>query len=90
MAPHDTDTPKEARRHAFPLAGMAIVAALVLVGFLWWVSKSAGLIGDAEPVPEGGIQGENTDAEDGRADRDGGGSPASRRDAQSNGRHRLV
>lgn len=61
MAPHDTDTPKEARRHAFPLAGMAIVAALVLVGFLWWVSKSAGLIGDAEPVPEGGIQGENTE-----------------------------
>jgi hypothetical protein len=40
MAPHDTDTPKEARRHAGPLIGMAAVLALALAGFLWWVANA--------------------------------------------------
>ena len=35
MAPHDTNTPKEARRHAFPLIGMAILLVVVLLGFLY-------------------------------------------------------
>lgn len=61
MAPHDTNTEKEARRHAFPLIGMGVVVAIVLVGFLWWVSKATGLIGEADPAPAGGIQGENTE-----------------------------
>jgi hypothetical protein len=61
MAPHDTNTEKEARRHAFPLIAMAVILVLVLVGFLWWISKASGLSGDAEPSPAGGIQGENTE-----------------------------
>lgn len=61
MAPHDTNTPKEARRHAFPLIGMAVLLVLVLLGFLWWVSKAAGLSGEAETQPAGGIQSENTE-----------------------------
>ena len=61
MAPHDTNTPKEARRHAVPLIGMAVLLVLVLLGFLWWVSKAAGLSGEAETQPAGGIQGENTE-----------------------------
>ncbi len=64
MAPHDTNTRREARRHAFPLIAMAVLLAVVLIGFLWWVSKSAGLIGEAEPQPAGGIQGENTETVD--------------------------
>jgi hypothetical protein len=59
MAPHDTNTKREARRHWFPLAGMAILVAIVLVGFLWWVARAGGLLGDAEPVPEGGLQQED-------------------------------
>jgi hypothetical protein len=55
MAPHDTNTKREARRHWFPLIGMAIVVALVLFGFLWWVAGASGLIGEGEPVPEGGL-----------------------------------
>lgn len=41
MAPHDTNTPKEARRHAAPLIGMAVLVVLVAVGFLWWVGSAA-------------------------------------------------
>jgi hypothetical protein len=40
MAPHDTNTPKEARRHGVPLIGMAVLLAIVLVGFLWWVAHA--------------------------------------------------
>ncbi len=40
MAPHDTNTPKEARRHAVPLIGMAVLLAIVLIGFLWWVAHA--------------------------------------------------
>ena len=37
MAPHDTNTPKEARRHAVPLIVMAIVVALAFIGMIWWL-----------------------------------------------------
>ena len=40
MAPHDTNTPKEARRHAVPLIGMGVILVLVLLGFLWWISHA--------------------------------------------------
>ena len=36
MAPHDTNTPKEARRHKVPLIGMAVLVVLVFAGFVWW------------------------------------------------------
>lgn len=39
MAPHDTNTEKEAKRHAVPLIGMGVLLALVLIGFLWWVAQ---------------------------------------------------
>lgn len=38
MAPHDTNTEKEAKRHAFPLVVMGLCVVVVLVGFLWWLS----------------------------------------------------
>lgn len=37
MAPNDTNTPKEARRHAVPLIGMALSVVFVLLLFFWWV-----------------------------------------------------
>jgi hypothetical protein len=37
MAPHDTNTPKEARRHAVPLIGLAVVLAFVLLLFVGWI-----------------------------------------------------
>ncbi len=40
MAPRDTNTPREVRRHAGPLIGMAVVVALVLGGFFWWVGQA--------------------------------------------------
>jgi hypothetical protein len=40
MAPHDTYTPKETRRHAVPMIGMAALLAIVLAGFLWWVAHA--------------------------------------------------
>ncbi len=55
MAPHDTNTKREARRHWFPLAGMAVLVALVLAGFLWWSGLVVGFLGEAEPAPEGGL-----------------------------------
>jgi hypothetical protein len=38
MSPHDTNTRKEARRHAVPLIGMAAVVVVAFLAFLWWVS----------------------------------------------------
>jgi ABC-type transporter Mla subunit MlaD len=38
MAPHDTNTGKEVRRHIGPLVGIGIVIVLVLVGLVWWLS----------------------------------------------------
>jgi hypothetical protein len=40
MAPHDTNTPKEARRHIVPLVGMAIIVIAVAVGFFWWIGRA--------------------------------------------------
>jgi cytoskeletal protein RodZ len=40
MAPHDTNTEKEAKRHATPLITMGVLVALVIVGFLWWVGRT--------------------------------------------------
>ena len=37
MAPHDTNTPKEARRHAVPLIGITILLVLVAIGFVVWI-----------------------------------------------------
>jgi hypothetical protein len=58
MAPHDTNTREEARRHAAPLIGMGICLAVALAGFLWWVAYA--LQGpdmpDASPVEEEATQ----------------------------------
>jgi hypothetical protein len=40
MAPHDTNTPREAKRHAVPLIGMGVILVVVLVGFLWWIANA--------------------------------------------------
>lgn len=40
MAPHDTNTPKEARRHAGPLIGFGVILVLVLIGVIWLVSSA--------------------------------------------------
>lgn len=40
MAPHDTNTEREARRHRFPLIVMGLCVALVLLGFLWWMARA--------------------------------------------------
>jgi hypothetical protein len=40
MAPHDTNTGKEAKRHAAPLIGMAVIVAFVAAGFIWWVIQA--------------------------------------------------
>jgi hypothetical protein len=51
MAPHDTNTPKEARRHAVPLIGLAVLLAVVAVGFLWWVAGTFGGPDETEASP---------------------------------------
>lgn len=52
MAPQDTNTKKEARRHVGPLIGMAAAVAIVAAGFFWWISQAT--VGDesAEEVTE--------------------------------------
>jgi hypothetical protein len=40
MAPHDTNTPKQARRHRVPLIGMAVLVFFVMLGFLWFFNRS--------------------------------------------------
>jgi len=37
MAPHDTNTPKEAKRHAVPLIVMAAILAIVGVLLVLWL-----------------------------------------------------
>jgi hypothetical protein len=37
MAPHDTNTRKEARRHAVPLIVMGVGVALAVIGLIWWL-----------------------------------------------------
>jgi cytoskeletal protein RodZ len=51
MAPHDTNTPREAKRHAVPLIGMGVLLVLVLLGFLWWVSRATQGPDEAEHSP---------------------------------------
>ena len=52
MAPHDTDIPKEVRRHAGPLIGMA-AAVLFGVGLiLWWAAGSLSGNGDVPNAPD--------------------------------------
>lgn len=52
MAPHDTNTPKEARRHAVPLIGMGVLVALVAIGFFWWVGQATEGADEADEVTE--------------------------------------
>ena len=54
MAPHDTNTPKEVRRHFVPLAGMAVVVALALIGFVWWIGHATS--GADESAPGGPVE----------------------------------
>ena len=49
MAPHDTNTPREARRHRVPLIGMAILLVLVAIGFFWYIGYETEGEGDAMP-----------------------------------------
>ncbi len=49
MAPHDTNTKREARRHRFPLIAMLVIVALTAIGFFWWVGY------EVEPTPEDGV-----------------------------------
>jgi ABC-type transporter Mla subunit MlaD len=51
MAPHDTNTPREAKRHAVPLIVMGVLLALALVGFLWWVANVFGGPDETEASP---------------------------------------
>jgi hypothetical protein len=51
MAPHDTNTPREAKRHAVPLIVMGVLLAIVLVGFLLWVSNVLGGRDETEASP---------------------------------------
>ena len=52
MAPHDTNTPREARRHAVPLIVMGLAVVLVLIGFVWWfahMTRKSDTPGSREP-----------------------------------------
>ena len=40
MAPHDTNTPKEVRRHIGPIVGISFVLVLVLVALIWWLATA--------------------------------------------------
>jgi hypothetical protein len=51
MAPHDTNTPKEARRHAGPLIGMAAVVLFAVGLILWWAADSLSGNGDVPNAP---------------------------------------
>ena len=53
MAPHDTNTPKEVRRHWPSLIGMGVLLLVVMLGFLWWVSHSLEGRDEAAPAVEG-------------------------------------
>jgi hypothetical protein len=49
MAPHDTNTPKEARRHLVPLVGIAIAVAVAIIGFVWWIGYATSGDETSEP-----------------------------------------
>ena len=40
MAPHDTNTPKEVRRHIGPIVGISLVLVIVLVALIWWLATA--------------------------------------------------
>ena len=48
MAPHDTNTPKEARRHAVPLIVLALVVVFAVGLIFWWLGDS---LGGNEDIP---------------------------------------
>jgi ABC-type transporter Mla subunit MlaD len=54
MAPHDTNTPKEARRHRVPLVGLAVLVLLVVIGFVWWFGYATD--GETTGGPGGPVQ----------------------------------
>jgi hypothetical protein len=49
MAPHDTDTRREARRHRWPLIVMAICVLVAVIGLYWYFGYETE--GEADPVP---------------------------------------
>jgi ABC-type transporter Mla subunit MlaD len=38
MAPHETNTQRQARRHRVPLIGLAVILIVVAIGFFVWVA----------------------------------------------------
>jgi hypothetical protein len=52
MAPHDTNTPKEARRHAVPLIALAVVVLFAVGLIFWWLGGALGGHGDVPNAPE--------------------------------------
>jgi hypothetical protein len=49
MAPHDTNTPKEARRHLVPLVGIAAAVVIVIIAFVWWIGHATSGAEKSEP-----------------------------------------
>ncbi|HET9068044.1 MAG TPA: hypothetical protein VFN28_05335 [Amaricoccus sp.] len=52
MAPHDTNTRKEARRHAVPLIAMALVVIFAVGLIFWWLGDALGGNGDVPNAPD--------------------------------------
>ncbi len=50
MAPHDTNTPKEARRHVVPLVVMAAILVIVAIMFFWLVGDETKEAETGEPA----------------------------------------
>ena len=42
MSAPQTNIEKQQRRHRGPLIGMAVVVALVAIGFVWWLGIESG------------------------------------------------
>jgi hypothetical protein len=49
MAPHDTNTRREARRHRWPLIGMAICVLVAVLGLFWYFGYETQ--GGGDPMP---------------------------------------
>lgn len=52
MAPHDTNTPRQVRRHIGPLIGISAVLIFVAVLFLLFIGRSTEGIEEKEGVVE--------------------------------------
>ena len=52
MAPHDTNMPREARRHAVPLIGIAFAVLFGAGLILWWIAGALGGNGDVPNAPD--------------------------------------